>query len=163
MNENILLSILTYDPTVLPKNPDGTFGRPPGGRGDNPLANLLERTNDLVSDKLNGNAYLEIRPIEGLMLKANGGVEIIHNFQGTYLPRSTYQGGIDNGDASTTNNTSTKQLFDTYVQYSRKIKDIHSISVMGGYSYEKTIAGYQSMAAKGFSTDAFLYNNMGAA
>ena len=163
LNENILLSILTYDPTVLPKNPDGTFGRPPGGRGDNPLANLLERTNDLVSDKLNGNAYLEIRPIEGLMLKANGGVEIIHNFQGTYLPRSTYQGGIDNGDASTTNNTSTKQLFDTYVQYSRKIKDIHSISVMGGYSYEKTIAGYQSMAAKGFSTDAFLYNNMGAA
>ena len=163
LNENILLSILTYDPTVLPKNPDGTFGRPPGGRGDNPLANLLERTNDLVSDKLNGNAYLEIRPIEGLMVKANGGVEIIHNFQGTYLPKSTYQGGIDNGDASTTNNTSTKQLFDTYVQYSRKIAEIHSLSVMAGYSYEKTIAGYQTMAAKGFSTDAFLYNNMGAA
>ncbi len=163
LNENILLSILTYDPTVLPRNPNGTFGRPPGGRGDNPLANLLERTNDLVSDKLNGNAYLEIRPMEGLLVKATGGVEMIHNFQGTYLPRSTYQGGIDNGDASTTNSASTKQLFDTYIQYSKKIADVHSLSVMAGYSYEKTVAGYQIMAAKGFSTDAFLYNNMGAA
>ena len=163
LNENILLSILTYDPTVLPINSDGTYGRPPGGRGDNPLANLLERTNDMTRDRLNGNAYLEIHPIKDLMIKANGGVEIIHNFLGTYLPRSTYQGGIDNGVATTRDDASTKQLFDTYVQYTKKIADIHSLNLMGGYSYEKTVAEYRIVGVKGFSTDLYTYNNLGAA
>ncbi len=163
LNENILLSILTYDPTVNPKNTDGTYGRPPGGRGDNPLANLLERTNDLGKDRVNGNAYLEIHPIDGLMVKANGGVELIHNFQGSYLPRSTYQGGIDKGVATTRDDAATKQLFDAYVQYTKKLADIHSFSVMAGYSYEKIQSEYRIVGVKGFSTDLYSYNNLGAA
>lgn len=54
---NVLLSVMGYDPTVLPYNADGSYGRVPGGRGDNPLANLLERKNEMVNDKFNGTAF----------------------------------------------------------------------------------------------------------
>ncbi len=161
--QNVLLGILTYDPTVPAYNEDGTFGRPPGGRGDNPLANLLERTNDKTNDKFNGNMFIEVEPIENLIFKVNGGVELVHSFQGRYLPRSTYQGGIDNGVASRNEFSSLNQLLDATVNYRTTINEDHSFNLMGGYSYQKF--GYQSesIGVKGFSTDLFSYHNVGAA
>ena len=163
LQSNVLLGILSYDPTVSPYNEDGTFGRPPGGKGDNPLANLVSRTNDQISDKYNGNVYLEFEPIKGLTARFNGGAEIRNGFVGNYLPKSTYQGGIDNGVASTTDSKSTRQLFDAVVTYAKVLQDVHSFSIMGGAAYEKTVGSFTSIGVKGFSTDAYLYNNLGAA
>ena len=163
LQSNVLLGILSYDPTVRPFNEDGTFGRPPGGKGDNPLANLVSRTNDQISDKYNGNFYLEIEPIKGLTARFNGGAEIRNGFTGTYMPKSTYQGGIDNGVASTADNKSTRQLFDAVATYAKVLQEVHSFSIMGGLAYEKTIASSNYIGVKGFSTDAYLYNNIGAA
>ncbi|MGN6495374.1 MAG: TonB-dependent receptor [Agriterribacter sp.] len=163
LQSNVLLGILTYDPTVPVYNSDGSFGRPPGGRGDNPLANLLGRQNELVQDRFNGNAYLEIKPIPELTGRINAGTEIAHYFTGKYLPKSTYQGGIDAGVASTSDYTSTRQLIDGTLTYAKTFNDIHSFSVMGGYAYEKTYFSYRSLAAKGFSTDLFGFNNIDAA
>ena len=163
VSSNVLNGIMTYDPTVLPYNEDGSYGRVPGGRGDNPLANLLERKNDETKDKFNGTAFLEISPIEGLIAKATAGVEINHNFQGTYLPKSTYQGGIDGGVASTYDYTGTRQLFEGTINYMKTFNKKHDFSAMVGYTYEKFVAEYRKQNAKGFSTDLFSYNNMGAA
>jgi len=163
LQSNVLLGILTYDPTVPVYNEDGTFGRPPGGKGDNPLANLVSRTNDQLSDKYNGNFFLEFEPIKGLTARFNGGAEIRNAFTGTYLPKSTYQGGIDNGVASTADSKSTRELFDAVVTYSKVLQEVHSFSIMGGAAYEKTVASSNYIGVKGFSTDAYLYNNIGAA
>lgn len=163
VNSNVLYSIMMYDPTVVPYNEDGSYGRVPGGRGDNPLANLLERQNDLVNDKFNGTAFVEINPLEGLTAKATAGVELLHNFQGTYLPASTYQGSIDNGVASTYDYTGTRQVFEGVINYMKTFNRVHDFGAMLGYSYEKFTGEYRKMQAKDFSTDLFSYNNMGAA
>lgn len=163
LNSNVIYSLLNYDPTVLPYNADGTFGRPPGGRGDNPLANLLARENDMQNDKFNGSLYLEISPLEGLTARVDGGAEITHDRQGQYLPKSTYQGSIDNGDASLNRYASSHQLFDAFITYHRLFGEVHDFSIMGGYSYEKFTNEAQGASVYGFSTDAFSYNNLGAA
>lgn len=163
LQSNVLLGILQYDPTVLPYNPDGSFGRPPGGRGDNPLANLVARQNELVQDRFNGNAFLEIKPIKNLTGRVNGAVEVAHYFTGRYLPKSTYQGGIDKGVASTVDYSYTRQLLDGTLTYAKTFNDIHSVSVMGGYAYEKTYSSSKSIGVKGFSTDLFSFYNLGAA
>jgi len=163
VNSNVLYSILLYDPTVVPYNEDGTYGRVPGGRGDNPLANLLERVNDLRHDKFDGNTFIEIRPISDLTLKATAGTEILHNFQGTYMPASTYQGGIDGGVASTYDYTGTRSLFEGLANYMKTFNKVHDVNFMLGYSYEKFVGEYRRQEAKKFSTDLFQYNNMGAA
>ncbi len=163
LQSNVLLGILTYDPTVPVYNADGTFGRPPGGKGDNPLANLLGRQNEQVKDRLNGNGYLEIKPIQNLTGRIDGGIEIAHYFTGRYLPRSTYQGGIDDGVASTNDFTSTHQLFDATLTYAKTLNKIHSFNILGGYAYEKTIVDSRNINVKGFSTDLFSYTNLGAA
>jgi TonB-linked SusC/RagA family outer membrane protein len=163
VNSNVLLSILEYDPTVLPYNEDGSYGRVPGGRGDNPLANLMERQNDQRNDKLNGTVFVEVEPIKGLVGRMNTGVEIIDQFKGTYLPASTYQGGIDNGVASTYDYNSTRQLLDALVTYTKSFTTEHDFSAMLGYSYEKFSSEFRRINVKDFSTDLFEYNNVGAA
>ncbi|MEG1543759.1 MAG: TonB-dependent receptor [Tannerellaceae bacterium] len=163
VNSNVLLGILSYDPTVRDYNDDGTYGRVPGGRGDNPLANLMERQNDSKNDKFNGSAYVEIHPLEGLTAKATAGVEILHNFEGSYLPASTYQGGIDNGVASTYDYTGTRQVFEGVINYMKTFNKVHDFSAMLGYTYEKFEGEFRRIEAKNFSTDVFTYNNLGAA
>ena len=163
LNSNVLLGILTYDPTVPVYNEDGSFGRPPGGRGDNPLANLVGRTNDMTRDKVNGNVFLEVEPIKGLTARLNGGVELVHTFRGTYLPRSTYQGSIDNGVASRNEFSSLHQLMDLVINYKTTFGEDHSLNAMAGYSYEKYEYQNEYIGVKGFSTDLFSYHNVGAA
>lgn len=163
LNSNVLYSILIYDPTVPIYNSDGTFGRPPGGKGDNPVANLLGRQNELTKDRTSGLGYIEIKPIESITARVNGGIELSHNFTGKYLPRSTYQGSIDGGVASTNDATLRHQLFDATITYATTFHSDHSLNVMGGYAYEKNVLSSRSIGVKGFSTDLFSFNNLGAA
>lgn len=161
---NVLLSVMEYDPTVKPYNEDGSYGRVPGGRGDNPLANLMERKNDMTNDKFNGTAFLEVHPFEGFTAKATAGVELLHNFKGTYLPAATtYQGSIDDGVATTHDYSSTRQMFEGVLNYMRTFNKVHDFNVMLGYSYEKYSSEYREVDAKGFSTDLFEWNNLVAA
>jgi len=159
---NVLLGILNYDPTVPAYNADGTYGRPPGGKGDNPLANLLSRENDLMRNRYNGNVYFLIEPVKGLTARINAGSEISNSFVGTYLPRSTYQGGIDNGVASQSKTEYSRSLFDAVITYSKTVEK-SNFSIMGGYAYEKTLSQANRIEVKGFSTDLYSYNNLGAA
>lgn len=127
LGENVMLSVMEYDPTVKPYNEDGTYGRVPGGRGDNPLANLLERKKEMVNDKFNGTAFLEVNPFDGFTAKATAGVELLHNFKGSYLPKSTtYAGEIEGGIASTYDFRSTRQVFEGILQFALII-DIQSL------------------------------------
>ena len=76
-------------------------------------------------DKFDGNTFIEIRPISDLTLKATAGTEILHNFQGTYMPASTYQGGIDGGVASTYDYTGTRSLFEGLANYMKTFNKVH--------------------------------------
>lgn len=164
LGENVMLSVMEYDPTVKPYNEDGTYGRVPGGRGDNPLANLLERKKEMVNDKFNGTVFLEVNPFDGFTAKATAGVELLHNFKGSYLPKSTtYAGEIEGGIASTYDFRSTRQVFEGILNYMKTFNNIHDLNVMLGYSYEKYNAESRSANGKGFSTDLFEWNNLGAA
>ncbi|MCH5597097.1 SusC/RagA family TonB-linked outer membrane protein [Niabella ginsengisoli] len=163
LQSNVMLGILTYDPTVPVYNKDGSFGRPPGGRGDNPIANLLLRENDLTLDRLNGVAYLEVKPMKDLTGRINVGTEIGHAFTGSYLPRSSYQGSIDNGVANTTDVTSNRQLLDATLNYTKDFGEEHSFGALAGYAYEMTTTENRTIGVKNFSTDVFGFYNVGAA
>lgn len=164
LGENVMLSVMTYDPTVKAYNEDGSYGRVPGGRGDNPLANLLERKKEVVNDKFNGTAFIELTPFKGFTAKASAGVELLHNFKGSYLPQSTtYAGEIEGGVASSYDFRATRQVFEGTLNYMKTFGRIHDLNVMLGYSYEKYSSESRSINGKGFSTDLFEWNNLGAA
>ncbi|MCG2462280.1 TonB-dependent receptor [Flavobacteriaceae bacterium F89] len=163
LNSNVLYSILTYDPTVPIYNADGSFGRPPGGRGDNPLANLIARENEVQKDKFNGSMYLELTIMEGLKARFNAGTEIRHDQLGAYLSKDSYQGSIDGGVANVSDHSLTHNLVEAFVTYDKTWNVKHVFQLMGGYSYEKYINESKGVNVYGFSTDLYGFNNLGAA
>lgn len=68
--------------------------------------------------KFNESAFLEVNPFDGFTAKATAGVELLHNFKGSYLPKSTtYAGEIEGGIASTYDFRSTRQVFEGILNY----------------------------------------------
>lgn len=162
LSTNVMMRLLTFDPTVPVYNPDGTYGNVPGGRGDNPIAMLLEPTNETTVDKFNGTAFINYEIIKGLHAKVNTGIEVLQSTNGTYMPMTTNEGSQDNGNASKTIGKRTRSLFDATLTYMKELGEIHSLTAMVGYSFQKDIYETNISSAKGFSTDKYLYHNLGA-
>jgi TonB-linked SusC/RagA family outer membrane protein len=160
---NVLYGILTYSPAYPIYNGDGSYARPPGGRSDNPLASLMLRKNDSQNDDFVGHISLDITPISGLEAKIKGGTDVFRSNVGAYLPKTTYQGGIDNGDASKTSFNRNHYLFSATVTYDHDFNANNSFKIMGGYEYDKHINESLGVLANGFSSDHFKFNNLGAA
>lgn len=53
-------------------------------------------------------------------------------------------------------------MFEGILNYMKTFNNIHDLNVMLGYSYEKYSAESRSANGKGFSTDLFEWNNLGA-
>lgn len=160
---SVLYMILNYSPVSRVYNDDGSFARPSGGNGDNPLSNLLARTNDVQTDIFNGSVFLEFKPIDKLTIRADAGSKTRRFTMGTYLPQSTFRGSLDGGRATLVNASANQELLSTFVTYEDRIAENHSLKVMGGYSWERFYGEYRTMNASGFSTDLFTYHNIGAA
>lgn len=156
---NVMYGILTASPAIPAYNPDGSFARFKGR--DNPLAWLLAPTNDRDENKVNVNAFAEYKIINGLSFRVNGGTEYSSAKVGTYLPRILVDGEKVNGRASVSDATAIRNLVEAYFTYDRTFLD-HNLNAVGGVSYQKDIIETSGATVQNFSTDAFLYHNLGS-
>ena len=67
------------------------------------------------------------------------------------------------GEASASNSKETFWSLENYLTYSKQINDIHSITALLGLSWQQTDAFSISANVRGFATDYFGFNNLGAA
>lgn len=159
---NVMMRLLTFDPSVPVYNEDGTYGNTPGGRGDNPIAALLEPIDETTRDKFNGTVFFDYEIIDGLRARINSGVEMYNSFTGNYMPMSTNEGSQDKGNAGVAIGRSTRTLLEATLTYSKKFSAIHSFTALAGYSFQKDIYTRNNSNAKEFSTDLYLYHNLDA-
>lgn len=159
---NVMMRLMTFDPSVPVYNEDGSYGNVPGGRGDNPIAALLEPTDEITKDRFNGTAFFDYEIINGLTARINSGVEVLHGFTGNYMPMTTNEGAQDKGNASVNFTKSTQALFEATLSYDKIIGDIHSFKALAGYSFQKEIYSTNGSTGKEFTTDYYKYNNLGA-
>ncbi|WJK47882.1 TonB-dependent receptor [Chitinophagaceae bacterium DXS] len=156
---NVVYGILNGSPAIKPYNDDGTYYRRKGR--DNPLAWLLEPTNDRFINKLSANAYGEYQFIEGLSLRLNIGTEQVTTKEGTYIPTTLVDGEKVKGKASINNLQATRNLLETYFTYKKKIAGFHNINAMAGFSMQKDLSDANYTQVQKFTSDQYLYNNLG--
>lgn len=125
-------------PSIVPVfETDGTtYGGPVGSMADrqNPLRELaFNRDNALKVWRLFGNAYVDIKPIKGLLLRSNFGLDYDAAFIHSY--RYTFHSDIVNND---TNSTSLSQANDSKwtwsntANYNFSINDKHHFTALAG-------------------------------
>ncbi|MDE5813492.1 MAG: TonB-dependent receptor [Muribaculaceae bacterium] len=125
-------------PTVVPVfEKDGvTYGGPVGSMSDreNPLRELaFNKDNALNVWRLFGNAYIDIKPVKGLTLRSNFGLDydaaFIHSYRYTY-----HSDIVNNATSSTTLSQAndSKWTWTNTANYNVSFKDEHHLTALAG-------------------------------
>ena len=123
---------------------------------DNPVAVATELINENVADRFQGNVYGEYNILQDLSFKTTLGVSTNNGRTGQYTPSVLQAGRNVNGDGSINSSKNLLLLNENYLTYAKKFGK-HDLSVMAGYSYQKSRNENWSARGQEFTTDAFLY------
>jgi iron complex outermembrane receptor protein len=155
--------MLNLSPTIPVYNPDGSFTRIGGTKYDNPVELHTNRFADNTRHRLLAYTKAELEIIEGLKAVVNASYEYNSQQSRLYKPSYAVMEGIsDKGFGQRTLGDYTTMQLETYLTYDKQLTDNHRINLLGGYSYlDNTYEGFGAMR-RGFDSDLFLYNNLGA-
>ncbi len=133
---------LKMAPTVPVYEEDGTtFAGPVGGMSDrqNPLRESYDnRENHLDYWRLFGNGYVDIKPMKGLVLRSNFGIDHYSSFINAMT--NTFHSDIVNNDIAKTtlsHNNETNWTWSNTVNYNFQLFDKHDFTVLLGTEMSK--------------------------
>ena len=140
-------------------NSDGTFTTNDqiGDEVDNPYAVATARVDDTELENFRANMFLGYEIIEGLTFKTTFGLSLENEFNGTYMPRTLQvtAAKID-GRAIMSEDKRQNILSETYLSYNKEIGK-GTLSLLGGYSYQKIVRNGFLSEGTGTISDAFSY------
>jgi len=128
------------------------------GNNPNPVS-FKEIKDNTLENRLLTTMFLEIKPIEGLVIRPSIGFDNFTSDRTQYLPNTFKYGASVHGRATRGYNNSQNYLFETTANYTKSINN-HNISALGGYSYQKIIRDGFSSYATNFFSDAFGANSL---
>ncbi|MGM9785954.1 MAG: SusC/RagA family TonB-linked outer membrane protein [Candidatus Cryptobacteroides sp.] len=158
----VLYSAMTFTPVVPVYDETGAFStNPVRDIYPNPVS-LLDVTDNTAQRNFNASAFIEYRPVEGLLIKATAGFDMKDLQKDQYIPTTTKLGYSTDGQASKKNGKSQLNLVNVIAQYNKVFAGKHDFSVMGGWEYKKSSWEGMGIVATQFPFDNALYNNMAA-
>ncbi len=134
-------------PWVEAFNDDGTFTQT--GFIRNVVAREQTSQSYFVSRRVIGNFYLEVEPIQGLVLRTDNGLDVVQTEE-RERDLEVFEPG---GYAYEENNQDIKWLSTNTIAYRRTFGD-HSINVLTGFSFETADRNDIAVEGVGFATDA---------
>ncbi len=163
IDSRIYERMYNLSPTIPVLDENGEFTSIGGTNYENPVELNTNRESDNSRQRLMtyGKADLEIIP--GLHAVANVSYEY-NSYKGR-LYKPTYavlEGTDDQGYAQRSLGDYRNLQLETYFTFEKELASVHNINLMGGYSYlDNTYEGFGA-ERRGFDTDLFHYNNLGA-
>lgn len=138
-----------------------TFAGPVGGMSDrqNPVRELYHnRDNRLNVWRIFGNAYVDIKPVKGLLLRSNFGLD----FDGAFIRSLTYSyhSDIVNNDIPKVNvnqTNKTRWTWSNTANYDFKIANEHSFNILAGMEMHRETAQWLSAYAEDFVLENYDY------
>jgi iron complex outermembrane receptor protein len=155
--------VLAYNmiPVDPVRNADGTWFDSQDYDHGNPVRNIELNKRLHKTTMINMNAKVDLELLKGL----SAGLSLFKQREmddyGEFNNSDTEAGRTDLGYASRSNSTRDKNLLELTLKYNLKLNN-HSITLLGGYSYEDNYNQSSSAENRQFVTDIFGYNNLGA-
>ncbi len=134
-----------------------------GDEVDNPYAVATERIDETISDNFRANVYGEYDLLKNLSFRTTFGVSSENEMRGIYQPSTLIitSSAVD-GRARVTNAKRTTLLSENYLTYSADLGK-SNLTLLGGYSYQKSDTKAFAAAGTGFLSDNFSYHALGTA
>jgi len=127
-----------------------------------PLATTLE-TFDNETDNINGQVTLSYRPVKGLTIKADGGINNMVVSENTQLPGAAQNPAYNEGGTLELQNNSVKTwIIDPQVDYTLKYKK-NNFNILAGGTWQNNSSQGIQFTGFGYTNDALLGSTAGAA
>lgn len=140
----------------------GEFTSVGGTNYENPIELLTNRTAKDKRHRLLGYLKADLDITKNLKAVANLSYELNSHKGNLYKPTfAVLEGRTDNGFGQKTLGEYENKQFETYLSYSNTINN-HRFNILAGYSFLENV--YEGFGAfrRGFDSDLFEYNNLGA-
>ena len=151
-------------PFLPVKYADGTYANNrdyPNAEGSMSSVHRLMETRYILNTQTSlGNVYSNINFAPGLEMRTVLGFDVMTQGNNQSVSRTLAIG--DKGTASTSNRRESFWSLENYLTYNKRFKDIHSITGMLGLSWSESNFFSMGSGIRGFSSDYFRYNNLGA-
>jgi len=165
VNDAVSRQIVEDFPWLPVRYADGTFAN----NRDFPFAEgtfssvhrLMGRKWILNTQTTTGSLYSNITFMKGLEMKTIFGANVFT--QENNVSQTRTLAIANQGEASASNNKETFWSFENYLTYTKDFKDVHSLTALLGISWQQTNSFGISANVRGFATDYFGFNNLGAA
>ena len=116
-NASIMVAAAQFNPLIPVKDAEGKYPlNTEAAYLPNP-ASLLEITDNTISERFLGSAFVEVEPIKDLKLKANLGIDRNYQKRKVYLPTTTLYGAKENGKANIAQQDRNDYLFEVTANY----------------------------------------------
>jgi len=143
---------------------DGTFANNrdyPNAEGTMSSVHRLLDTRYILNTQTSlGSVYTNINFAPGLEMRTILGYNVLT--QGNNESRTRTLDIGPQGYAAARNGRQSFWSLENYLTYNKRIKDIHSFTGLLGISWQETNAFNMSANINGFSSDYFMFNNLGA-
>lgn len=143
-------------PAIFPVyNQDGSYNE--DGPYANPVAIYKEAVNVAKSTRTNGNVYLDYNLFKNFKFTTKLGIDLYNLREHGYDPITERQGAKYNG-LGIEGTTNVSNLVNSNVlQYIKTFKKVHSLELLGGYSFEKYTRSNTYIEAIDFPNENFQY------
>ncbi|WP_166963813.1 SusC/RagA family TonB-linked outer membrane protein [Yeosuana marina] len=127
---------------------------------DNPYAIATESIDETTTDNYRANFYADYELIEGLSFKTTFGFSTLNGTRGTFKPSTlvTTAGGVG-GIAGVLSSKESDILSENYLTYNKEIGK-GNLTLLAGYSYQKSKTERYSAGAQGFISNSVSYYNL---
>ncbi len=171
---NNWMSVLATPTTQPIYNADGTYNYAPNptsqdiytqaGRSvaGNAISDLENTQTSTANTRFLANAFAEYEVIKDLKLKASVGADLSGTRESNYAPSYTSTGLQYNGVASVGDVRTNVWQTEFTASYNKTFGKGHNLSLLGGYTAQRTDRSAFASTVRQFASDAFGYNNLSA-
>lgn len=159
-----IMNTAGWDPTLPVRDENGNFtfqNVSSEMSNDNPVANAVLNVNQRTRNRMLGNIFGEFEALDGLTLKISLGANMNSYRNESYAPSTLYSQRALQGTASINNGENLDLLVENTLSYVKEFGD-HSINTLIGYTRQRIFNTSSSVQTRGYVTDAFTFNNLGA-
>nr|MCU0324161.1 SusC/RagA family TonB-linked outer membrane protein [Spirosomataceae bacterium] len=159
----VIASAYKFMPNQNIYNPDGTFQTAiQGDPIDNPFAIATQLQDETITDRLQANLMGEIEIFKSLKFKSTFGVSTSNARSGVFQPTTLNQGRGTGGDAEINGDKDFNLINENYLTYNKSFTDKHNLTLLGGYSIQKSRSEGWGARSQSFITDAVEYWSIGS-
>jgi TonB-linked SusC/RagA family outer membrane protein len=159
LDAGALYAAINFDPTLGISDEDGNFILSPTLTVDNPMALASGTSSTSNSNRIFTSFTGEYMVMPTLLAKVNIGGDLVNETRLNYISRKTINGQFGGGIGSNQHGQNKNYLVEGTLNYNKSINQ-HSITALGGISYQRFISSSANMTANDFPSDALGANNL---